>query len=117
MSQSPTRQQQHVRPKLCSKIYNTSCGTLISLANEPSVAFYRIQEHIRKTAPQLADERLRIIVTESKLRGVNYDLGHITKALSTIPQTRNNLSSLLETANAVLSLQQKLSAKTRERPR
>ncbi|BHF72615.1 BLOC-1-related complex subunit 8 [Sparganum proliferum] len=103
MSQSPTRQQQHVRPKLCSKIYNTSCDTLISLANEPSVAFYRIQEH------------LRIIVTESKLRGVNYDLGHITKALSTIPQTRNNLSSLLETANAVLSLQQKLSAKTQER--
>ncbi|VDN15163.1 unnamed protein product [Dibothriocephalus latus] len=84
MSQSPTKQQQQIRPKLCSKIYKTSCGTLISLANEPSLAFYRIQEHVHKTAPQLAEERLRIVVTESKLRGVCYDLGHIIKCVSIV---------------------------------
>jgi len=32
------------------------------IANEPSLAFYRIQEHVRKTLPQLLDKKVPIIV-------------------------------------------------------
>ena len=29
-----------------------------TIANEPSVAFYRIQEHVRKTLPQLVEQKV-----------------------------------------------------------
>lgn len=33
--------------------------TVNIIANEPSLAFFRIQEHVRKTLPQLVDQKVR----------------------------------------------------------
>ena len=32
-----------------------------TIANEPSVAFYRIQEHVRKTLPQLVEQKVNFV--------------------------------------------------------
>lgn len=32
--------------------------TVNIIANEPSLAFFRIQEHVRKTLPQLVDQKV-----------------------------------------------------------
>ncbi|VUZ39893.1 unnamed protein product [Hymenolepis diminuta] len=47
-----------VHNRLCQKIYHGGIEMAINLADEPSVALYRIQEHIRKTAPRIAEERV-----------------------------------------------------------
>lgn len=31
-----------------------------TVANEPSLAFFRIQEHVRKTLPQLVEQKVRL---------------------------------------------------------
>ena len=43
---------------LFALVYNDGVDTVINLVNEPSVALFRIQEHIRKTAPQVDDDRV-----------------------------------------------------------
>ncbi len=47
---------------------------MLTLANEPSVALFRIQEHIRKTSPQIAEERVKACAYSEKLQGITFDI-------------------------------------------
>lgn len=39
------------------------------LANEPSLAYYRIQEHVRKTIPLIVERRADVIALKEQLKG------------------------------------------------
>ncbi|XP_074649763.1 BLOC-1-related complex subunit 8 homolog [Tubulanus polymorphus] len=51
------------------------------VANEPSVAFYRIQEHIRKSLPQLVDERHEIEDLHQSVQGSCFDMEYAIGAV------------------------------------
>uniref|UniRef100_A0A0B6ZX67 Uncharacterized protein n=1 Tax=Arion vulgaris TaxID=1028688 RepID=A0A0B6ZX67_9EUPU len=43
--------------------------TVNIIANEPSLAFFRIQEHVRKTLPQLVDQKHEVEDIQAKVQG------------------------------------------------
>lgn len=44
------------------------------IANEPSLAFYRIQEHIRKVMPTIVERRGEVVQLQEDLQGHCYDM-------------------------------------------
>uniref|UniRef100_A0A5K3FWK8 BLOC-1-related complex subunit 7 n=1 Tax=Mesocestoides corti TaxID=53468 RepID=A0A5K3FWK8_MESCO len=106
---------QRPHEKLCQKIYSSSVGTVVNLANEPAIAFTRIQEHIQKTSPHLVEEKNRSSLYAEKLRGINYDLEGCLEALAALPKAEENLASLMEKLNSITRLQQDVLTKQRNR--
>ncbi|XP_015511120.1 BLOC-1-related complex subunit 8 homolog isoform X2 [Neodiprion pinetum] len=43
------------------------------VANEPSLAFYRLQEHVRKALPPMVERRVEVLVLQQQLQGRCYD--------------------------------------------
>ncbi|THD24919.1 hypothetical protein D915_004226 [Fasciola hepatica] len=50
--------------------------TFVTLANEPSLAYFRIQEHVRKSTPTLLEERSKIANLQAELQGKCFDLDY-----------------------------------------
>lgn len=44
------------------------------VANEPSLAFYRLQEHVRKALNPMVDRRADVIKLHTELQGRCYDM-------------------------------------------
>ena len=44
------------------------------VANEPSLAFYRVQEHVRKALPPMVGKRVEVRRLHQELQGRCYDL-------------------------------------------
>lgn len=44
------------------------------VANEPSLAFYRVQEHVRKALPPMVSKRVEVKRLNQELQGKCYDL-------------------------------------------
>lgn len=44
------------------------------VANEPSLAFYRLQEHVRKSVPPMIEKRVQVQKLHKDLQGHYYDV-------------------------------------------
>lgn len=44
------------------------------VANEPSLAFYRLQEHVRKSLPPMVEKRVEVVQLNHDLQGCLYDV-------------------------------------------
>ena len=44
------------------------------IANEPSLAFYRLQEHVRKAMPGMVQKRVEVTALHQDLQGCCYDV-------------------------------------------
>jgi hypothetical protein len=44
------------------------------VANEPSLAFYRLQEHVRKALPPMVEKRVEVTKLHHELQGRCYDV-------------------------------------------
>ncbi|KAK9301515.1 hypothetical protein QLX08_006141 [Tetragonisca angustula] len=44
------------------------------VANEPSLAFYRLQEHVRKALPPMVEKRVEVLALQQQLLGRCYDV-------------------------------------------
>lgn len=49
------------------------------VANEPSMALYRIQEHVRKVLPPIIDKRSEVIKLQNDLQGHCYDMEYAVR--------------------------------------
>ncbi|XP_059474338.1 BLOC-1-related complex subunit 8 homolog [Neocloeon triangulifer] len=77
------------------------------VANEPSLAFYRVQEHVRKALPPMVSKRVEVKKLNLELQGRCYDLEYAlgaVKAMSNAGSTFKNLQDL--TKNAIYFKQQ-----------
>ncbi|TGZ61301.1 hypothetical protein CRM22_008048, partial [Opisthorchis felineus] len=61
---------------LCQKVCEDITQFYVTLANEPSLAYFRIQEHIRKITPSLSNERSKIVQVNSELQGCCFDVDY-----------------------------------------
>lgn len=77
------------------------------IANEPSLAFYRIQEHVRKTTPHLVNKKVEVQSLHKKIQGSCFDTEYAINALHSMTKSGEhftNIQDLLK--NAVFMKQQ-----------
>lgn len=49
------------------------------VANEPSLAFYRLQEHVRKALNPMVERRMSVEKLHSELQGRCYDIEYAVR--------------------------------------
>ncbi|KAL8615924.1 hypothetical protein ACOMHN_034600 [Nucella lapillus] len=72
-----------------------------TIANEPSVAFYRIQEHVRKTLPQLVEQKHEVEEVQQLVQGACFDTeyaGNAVKGMEKSVVHFQNIQELLKNA-------------------
>jgi hypothetical protein len=83
----PPRMDLQQRTKnLCGKLNES----LYKLAQEPSLAGYRVQEHVYKTVPVLSKEVPLITETTNQLNGVMFDLDYTSNFLDKLDDSIQN---------------------------
>ncbi|CAF0933671.1 unnamed protein product [Adineta ricciae] len=73
--------------------------TIQSNANEPSLAFYRIQEHVRRTLPTMVQKRMELENLHERMNGLIFDVEYsvdAVKSLGTSDEHFNNIATYLE---------------------
>ncbi|CAN7994808.1 unnamed protein product [Ixodes hexagonus] len=88
-----------------------SCGRISEnahiFANEPSLACYRLQEHVRRSLGAVVERRLQLVEARHELRGKCYDLDYSVGALKGFMQSKQHLDNIQELLkNAVFVKQQ-----------
>ncbi|XP_078618386.1 BLOC-1-related complex subunit 8-like isoform X2 [Branchiostoma floridae x Branchiostoma japonicum] len=72
------------------------------IANEPSLALFRLQEHVHKSLPQLAEQKHDLQSIENQVKGAVYDTQYAISAVEAVQrssQPLNNISDLLREAS------------------
>lgn len=85
------------------------------LANEPSLALYRIEEHVRKTVPRLATQRAEVSRLDRDIVGHVTDVDCVLATLRSIGRSRDSFRSIGESAKNALFLRQQLDYERRRK--
>ncbi|CAF3064830.1 unnamed protein product [Rotaria socialis] len=73
--------------------------TVQANANEPSLAFYRIQEHVRKSLPTMIQKRIELGNLHDRMTGLIFDIEYSVDAVKSIEKSDehvNNIATCLE---------------------
>lgn len=71
------------------------------IANEPSLAFFRVQEHVRKSLPQLVETKHEVQDIQQKVQGASFDTEYATNAVKHLQKSSihfQNIQDLLKNA-------------------
>ncbi len=52
------------------------------LANEPSMALFRLEEHVARTVPELAEQRRNLAAVADRVQGAAQDLEYAAETLA-----------------------------------
>lgn len=89
------------------KVVDKFGEALEAVANEPSLALFRIQEHVRKSLPPLMARRLETRRLHRRVEGLTYDIDYAAKAVTTMRKSDlhfQNIQDLLK--NSMFMTQQ-----------
>ncbi|XP_037898217.1 BLOC-1-related complex subunit 8 homolog isoform X2 [Glossina fuscipes] len=84
------------------------------VANDPSLAFYRIQEHVRKVIQPILDKRLEVIHLQNNLQGHCYDMEYSVGAIRGIENSEEFFRNIQELIKTSIFLKQQLNGVVRE---
>ncbi|XP_017858016.1 PREDICTED: protein MEF2BNB homolog [Drosophila arizonae] len=77
-------------------------------ANDPSLAFFRIQEHIRKVLPAILEKRTEVLSLQSNLQGHCFDMEYGVQALKSIEKSESTFCNIQEIMKTSIFLKQQL---------
>ncbi|XP_055539219.1 BLOC-1-related complex subunit 8 homolog [Wyeomyia smithii] len=107
-------------PELQVKVKKTSekiSENMHIIANEPSLAFYRIQEHVRKVIPLIVDRRGEVYQLQQDLQGKCYDMEYAISAIKEIEAADQSLKNIQESLKNAIFLKQQLKYVESRRPK
>uniref|UniRef100_A0A2R5LH02 Uncharacterized protein n=1 Tax=Ornithodoros turicata TaxID=34597 RepID=A0A2R5LH02_9ACAR len=78
------------------------------LSNEPSLACYRLQEHVRKSLAPLAERRIQMNDARRDLQGKCYDLEYSISAVRSFQQSAQHLSNVQDLMKNAIFMKQQL---------
>lgn len=96
--------RENVEPELEHKARRVSekfSENLHIIANEPSLAFFRIQEHVRKSLPQLVEQKHEVQEIQQNVQGACFDTEYAKNAVNSMQNSRihfQNIQDLLKNA-------------------
>jgi len=97
--------------ELENKVKKTSeriCENLHIVANEPSLAFYRIAEHVRKALPPTVESRTEVKRLNQQLQGAFYDAEYGLQTVKSMEGAVPHLTNIQELLKNAIFLQQQL---------
>jgi len=97
--------------ELENKVKKTSeriCENLHIIANEPSLAFYRIAEHVRKALPPTVESRAEVKRLNQQLTGAFYDAEYGLETVKGMDRAAPHLNNVQELLKNAIFLQQQL---------
>ncbi|CAH8627764.1 unnamed protein product [Heterobilharzia americana] len=80
----------------CQKVTECTSDMLISLANQPSLAYFHIQEHIRKSTPEILRCQSKVEQLNTQIRGCCYDLDCGLDAIQGMTKATTHFSRINE---------------------
>uniref|UniRef100_A0A182WFJ9 Uncharacterized protein n=1 Tax=Anopheles minimus TaxID=112268 RepID=A0A182WFJ9_9DIPT len=107
-------------PELQAKVKKTTekiSENMHIIANEPSLAFYRIQEHVRKVIPLIVDRRAEVVQLQQDLQGKCYDMEYAISAVKDIEAADTSLKNVQELLKNAIFLKQQLKYVESRRPK
>lgn len=78
------------------------------VANDPSLAFFRIQEHVRKVINPILDKRIEVIELQKDLQGHCFDMEYAVKSIKDIEASSDIFSNIQEMVKNSIFLKQQL---------
>ncbi|XP_068021001.1 BLOC-1-related complex subunit 8 isoform X2 [Melanerpes formicivorus] len=85
------------------KVTDKFTESIYVLANEPSVALYRLQEHVRRSLPELAQHKSDMQSWEEQSQGAIYTVEYACSAIKSMADSSvyfRSIDSLLRQATA-----------------
>lgn len=86
-------------------------------ANEPSLAVYRLQEHVRRALPPTVSRRQHVTSLHSQLQGACYDVEYALSAVRTMNDAEEKFTSLQELLKSAIFHRQQLKYEQTRRPK
>lgn len=84
------------------------------MLNEPSVGLYRVQEHVRRSLPQLVDKKIEMQSLQKKVQGISYDVGYSLKTVQSM-QNISHFTIIQECLKSAIASKKNLDFKKVER--
>ncbi|XP_045216348.2 BLOC-1-related complex subunit 8-like [Mercenaria mercenaria] len=78
------------------------------IANEPSLAFFRIQEHVRKCLPQLAETKHEVQDLQQKVQGASFDAEYAANAVHEMHKSSSHFTSIQDLLKNSMFLKQQI---------
>jgi len=100
--------------KVKKSVERVSENLLIS-SNEPSLALYRLQEHVRRAAPPTVARRGHVRVLQGQLAGACYDLEYALGAVQEMSEAAPTLAAMQEALKEAVYYRQQLRYETQRR--
>lgn len=110
VGESPRRTKTAEAPDLdlkTRKVTEKFTDALEAIANEPTLALFRVQEHTRKSLPTLVERRLSTGKQRQRVEGMTYDIDLAANAVKTMRKSDlhfQNIQDLLK--NSMFMMQQ-----------
>jgi hypothetical protein len=71
----------YLKPKIIASATERISENMHIVANEPSLAFYRLQEHVRKALNPMVDRRVDVNNLHQELQGHCYDIEYAVRSV------------------------------------
>ncbi|XP_022780074.1 BLOC-1-related complex subunit 8 homolog isoform X3 [Stylophora pistillata] len=84
------------------------------MLNEPSVGLYRVQEHVRRSLPQLVDKKIEMQSLQKKVQGISYDVDYSLKTVQSM-QNISHFTIIQECLKSAIASKKNLDFKKVER--
>ncbi|XP_060566961.1 BLOC-1-related complex subunit 8 homolog isoform X1 [Ruditapes philippinarum] len=78
------------------------------IANEPSLAFFRIQEHVRKCLPQLAETKHEVQDLQQKVQGASFDAEYAANAVHEMHKSSSHFTNIQDLLKNSMFLKQQI---------
>lgn len=111
---------ENTNPELDTKVKRVTerlSENLHIVANEPSLALYRIEEHVRKSLPQLVEERHRVDDIHKVVQGACYDTDYAVGALKSMSNSQASFKNIQDMLKNSMFLKQQIHYETSRRNR
>lgn len=78
------------------------------VANEPSLAFYRLQEHVRKALNPMVYRRVEVHKLRQELQGHCYDIDYAVGAIKAVNKAEDSFKNIQDILKNAIFLKQQL---------
>ncbi|XP_020621147.1 BLOC-1-related complex subunit 8 homolog isoform X2 [Orbicella faveolata] len=85
-----------------------------TMLNEPSVGLYRMQEHVRRSLPQLVDKKIEMQSLHKKVQGISYDVEYSLKTVQSM-QNISHFTIIQECLKSAIASKKNLDRRKLER--